>query len=81
MNDSLKVCWISAKFVSCLLSEVQVVCYSSVCQDLQERLERDQEFLSKTFTVDEMWIYGYTTDAMILALFKQNCIVLLLRFM
>ena len=63
-----------------ILSEVQEVRYIIVCQGLQERLERDKEFLLRTLTVDEMRIYGYTADLRILALLKQNCKVLLLRF-
>jgi hypothetical protein len=46
--------WIAAKFVLCLLIEEQKENYVSTCQDIQERLERDAEFIVKVITGDEM---------------------------
>jgi hypothetical protein len=45
-----------------LLSEEHKENHVNTCQDLQESLERDPEFLSQVITGDEMWVYGYDVE-------------------
>ena len=55
LNDDLNRCHIATKFICHLLSEGQKGNHVSLCQDLQERLERDPVFFLKIFAHDEMW--------------------------
>jgi hypothetical protein len=45
LKDNLNMRQISAKFVPCLLNEEQKENHVIICQDLQERHERDPELL------------------------------------
>jgi hypothetical protein len=47
---------ITAKFMPHLMSEEQMENRVSMCQDLQGRLERDPEYLSKIITSSETWV-------------------------
>jgi hypothetical protein len=50
--------WIATKCIHSLLSEKKENCVST-CQDHQERLETNPEFLSRINTSDEMWVQMY----------------------
>jgi hypothetical protein len=52
---------ITAEFVLCLLSEEQEERVNT-CQDPEERIEGDEELLSKIITGDETWVYGYDPE-------------------
>ena len=41
----------------CLLSEKQKESHINMCQDIQELLDRDPEFISKILTSDETGLY------------------------
>jgi hypothetical protein len=51
--------WIATKFIPCPPSEKQKENCVNRCQDSQERLQRNPEFLSKIITGDEMWVHVY----------------------
>jgi hypothetical protein len=53
---------IAAKFVPQLSNDEQKENPANTCQDLQEKLERDPEFLSKIITGDETWVYSYNPE-------------------
>jgi len=54
--------WTFTKFVLTVLSKEQKENCFSVCQDLQERFERDPEFLLKIITCDETRVLGYKVE-------------------
>ena len=62
LTDSLNMRCTAYKFVSYVLSEEQKTNCVIVCQDLQERLERDAEFTLKNITGDEMWVYKFDLE-------------------
>jgi len=62
LTDSLNMRCTANKFASCVLSEEQKTNCVVVCQDLQERLERDPEFALKNITGDEMWVYRFDPE-------------------
>jgi hypothetical protein len=45
-----------------MLSKEQKEDCFRMCQDLQERFERDPEFLLKIITCDETWVEGYKVE-------------------
>jgi hypothetical protein len=62
LNGSPYMCRIVAKFMLCLLSKDQKDNHVTTCQDLQESLEKDPEFLLEVIIGDEMWVYGCDPD-------------------
>jgi hypothetical protein len=59
LKDNLYMCQIAARFVPCLPIEEQKENHASKCQDLQGKLERVPEFLSKIITGGKKWVYRY----------------------
>jgi hypothetical protein len=55
---------IAAKFVSRLLSNGQRDHWVQVCNELQEAVRHDPNFLSRVITGDESWVYGYDPETM-----------------
>jgi hypothetical protein len=57
LKDNLNMNQISIKFIPHLLSQEQMETHFNMRQNLQGRLQRDPELLSKIVTGDVMWIY------------------------
>jgi hypothetical protein len=59
LTDELNMKWIAAKFVPYALTDDQKQQYVIVCRILQEQVQSDPTFLSKSITGYETWVYGY----------------------
>ena len=57
--DELNMRRIAAKFVPHLLNNDQRDHRVQVCNELQEAVRHDPNFLSRVITGDESWVYGY----------------------
>lgn len=53
---------VTAKFVPRLMTDDQKACRIHTCQELLERSEEDENFLSRIITGDESWVYGYDIE-------------------
>lgn len=45
-----------------LLNDDQKVSRVNVCKNLQQRVEHEQEFMSRVITGDKTWVYGYDPE-------------------
>ena len=62
LTDGLNMRFTANKFVSCVVSEEQKMNCVIVCQNLQERFERDTEFAMKVITGDEMLVCRFDPE-------------------
>ena len=53
---------VAANFVPCLLTQDQKNTCLTLCQDLKNHIESDQNFLSKVIRGNESWCYGYDPE-------------------
>jgi len=53
---------VAAKFVPRLLTQDQKDTRLTLCQELENQIESDPNFLSEVITGDESWCYGYDPE-------------------
>lgn len=62
LTEKLKMHRVAAKFVPRLMTDDQKANRVQVCQELLDRSEEDENFLSRIITGDESWVYGYDIE-------------------
>ena len=62
LTEEFKMHRVAAKFVPRLMTNDQQAHRVQVCQNLLDHSENDKNFLSKTITDDESWVYGYDAE-------------------
>ena len=62
LTAKLKMHRVAAKFVPRLMTDDQKARRVQICQEMFERSEEDENFLSRIITGDESWVYGYDIE-------------------
>ena len=62
LTEKLRMHRVAAKFVPRLITDDLKAHRVQVCQELLDRAEEDENFLSRIITGDESWVYGYDIE-------------------